>query len=105
MVERSARAPAVSVNAPSVQSSSTKTPRSLLVPPALRRAVTAPVTPLRAVSNNSPLDRSEEHTSELQSLMRILYAVFCLKKITRNRRELHYITFITIYTDIHRGNV
>src|SRR3546814_5242583 len=25
-------------------------------------------------------DRSEEHTSELQSLMRILYAVFCLKK-------------------------
>src|SRR3546814_1776468 len=29
------------------------------------------------VSNNS---RSEEHTSELQSLMRISYAVFCLKK-------------------------
>src|SRR3546814_10076627 len=27
-----------------------------------------------------PLDRSEEHTSELQSLMRISYAVFCLKK-------------------------
>src|SRR3546814_4145661 len=26
-------------------------------------------------------DRSEEHTSELQSLMRISYAVFCLKKI------------------------
>src|SRR3546814_3065073 len=35
-----------------------------------------------------PLWRSEEHTSELQSLMRISYAVFCLKKkkdkITRN---------------------
>src|SRR3546814_9117532 len=29
--------------------------------------------------------RSEEHTSELQSLMRISYAVFCLKK----RNELH----------------
>src|SRR3546814_4436243 len=30
-------------------------------------------------------DRSEEHTSELQSLMRISYAVFCLKKkITKN---------------------
>src|SRR3546814_1355181 len=29
--------------------------------------------------------RSEEHTSELQSLMRISYAVFCLKK--KNRRE------------------
>src|SRR3546814_1308475 len=27
-----------------------------------------------------PRDRSEEHTSELQSLMRISYAVFCLKK-------------------------
>src|SRR3546814_8514021 len=31
--------------------------------------------------------RSEEHTSELQSLMRISYAVFCLKKKTT--RELH----------------
>src|SRR3546814_6455628 len=29
--------------------------------------------------------RSEEHTSELQSLMRISYAVFCLKKKTTNR--------------------
>src|SRR3546814_7766364 len=28
----------------------------------------------------STSDRSEEHTSELQSLMRISYAVFCLKK-------------------------
>src|SRR3546814_3862798 len=28
--------------------------------------------------------RSEEHTSELQSLMRISYAVFCLKKTTKN---------------------
>src|SRR3546814_7358622 len=34
------------------------------------------------------LARSEEHTSELQSLMRISYAVFCLKKKqTCNRRE------------------
>src|SRR3546814_4625907 len=30
-----------------------------------------------------PFLRSEEHTSELQSLMRISYAVFCLKKKTR----------------------
>src|SRR3546814_7275113 len=29
------------------------------------------------------LDRSEEHTSELQSLMRISYAVFCLKKTNK----------------------
>src|SRR3546814_6101024 len=33
---------------------------------------------------NGILDRSEEHTSELQSLMRISYAVFCLKKKTKN---------------------
>src|SRR3546814_6218493 len=31
-----------------------------------------------------PVLRSEEHTSELQSLMRISYAVFCLKKKTNN---------------------
>src|SRR3546814_8676759 len=29
---------------------------------------------------DAPADRSEEHTSELQSLMRISYAVFCLKQ-------------------------
>src|SRR3546814_3084651 len=33
--------------------------------------------------------RSEEHTSELQSLMRISYAVFCLKKKTKNIKPLH----------------
>src|SRR3546814_6190615 len=33
--------------------------------------------------------RSEEHTSELQSLMRISYAVFCLKKKT-NQQQLTY---------------
>src|SRR3546814_3162612 len=32
-----------------------------------------------------PAYRSEEHTSELQSLMRISYAVFCLKK--KNKKE------------------
>src|SRR3546814_2919627 len=31
------------------------------------------------------VDRSEEHTSELQSLMRISYAVFCLKKKKKSR--------------------
>src|SRR3546814_7686878 len=31
--------------------------------------------------------RSEEHTSELQSLMRISYAVFCLKKKKKNRNN------------------
>src|SRR3546814_8681601 len=33
--------------------------------------------------------RSEEHTSELQSLMRISYAVFCLKKKKKNTIKSH----------------
>src|SRR3546814_1122162 len=33
-------------------------------------------------------ERSEEHTSELQSLMRISYAVFCLKKKKKNIRTM-----------------
>src|SRR3546814_4427402 len=33
--------------------------------------------------------RSEEHTSELQSLMRISYAVFCLKKKRQKQAETH----------------
>src|SRR3546814_8674623 len=33
------------------------------------------------------LNRSEEHTSELQSLMRISYAVFCLKKKKTNKNK------------------
>src|SRR3546814_5152399 len=33
------------------------------------------------------ITRSEEHTSELQSLMRISYAVFCLKKKNNNRNK------------------
>src|SRR3546814_4789048 len=35
------------------------------------------------------LDRSEEHTSELQSLMRISYAVFCLKK-KKHKLKIYY---------------
>src|SRR3546814_5963418 len=37
-----------------------------------------------AVTDFRPSLRSEEHTSELQSLMRISYAVFCLKKQKKN---------------------
>src|SRR3546814_5866014 len=46
-------------------------------------AMLGPVTP----------NRSEEHTSELQSLMRISYAVFCLKK-----KYLKYINMQPLYT-------
>src|SRR3546814_3180078 len=35
-------------------------------------------------------ERSEEHTSELQSLMRISYAVFCLKKKKNERQQQQY---------------
>src|SRR3546814_8249140 len=50
--------------------------------------------PDRAVGPQGGALRSEEHTSELQSLMRISYAVFCLKKKTnhptRKRTAPHY---------------
>src|SRR3546814_8224801 len=36
---------------------------------------------------NLKMGRSEEHTSELQSLMRISYAVFCLKKKKRKKQQ------------------
>src|SRR3546814_8335820 len=39
---------------------------------------------LATVRLSLPARRSEEHTSELQSLMRISYAVFCLKKTKHN---------------------
>src|SRR3546814_4402578 len=44
------------------------------------------------MNDTSPIGRSEEHTSELQSLMRISYAVFCLKKKkkTKNDRILRH---------------
>src|SRR3546814_10241929 len=41
------------------------------------------ILPVPAASAIAEPDRSEEHTSELQSLMRISYAVFCLKKKKR----------------------
>src|SRR3546814_7718179 len=55
--------------------------------------------------------RSEEHTSELQSLMRISYAVFCLKKkthdndislqITTYKQSLYTLDFNITYTTLH----
>src|SRR3546814_1033505 len=39
---------------------------------------------LAKMSPTTRVDRSEEHTSELQSLMRISYAVLCLKKTTHD---------------------
>src|SRR3546814_6234039 len=42
-------------------------------------SATAPMQASHALGNSNETGRSEEHTSELQSLMRISYAVFCLK--------------------------
>src|SRR3546814_3674258 len=42
------------------------------------------------IAEAEKLLRSEEHTSELQSLMRITYDVFCLKKKTNNSKEQHH---------------
>src|SRR3546814_5688897 len=50
-------------------------------PVARRRNVWTDVEEMRATG------RSEEHTSELQSLMRISYAVFCLKKKKHNQNQ------------------
>src|SRR3546814_4948120 len=45
--------------------------------------------------------RSEEHTSELQSLMRISYAVFCLKKKKKTKKKLTYTKHT--YKHIHKN--
>src|SRR3546814_5354035 len=51
--------------------------------------------------------RSEEHTSELQSLMRISYAVFCLKKkyklltLTTTSESTTYTIYLLIFHFIH----
>src|SRR3546814_9738909 len=44
-----------------------------------------------ALAAAGAVHRSEEHTSELQSLMRISYAVFCLKKKNEKRTHKNYI--------------
>src|SRR3546814_9443916 len=41
----------------------------------------------RTANSASAVNRSEEHTSELQSLMRISYAVFCLKKKNKDTKK------------------
>src|SRR3546814_1451571 len=45
--------------------------------------------------------RSEEHTSELQSLMRISYAVFCLKKTTINTTFQHTSSKVIVLQSTH----
>src|SRR3546814_4437018 len=57
-----------------------------------RNPASEPVgSPSPADSPQSSSSRSEEHTSELQSLMRISYAVFCLKKKKLCANSLYYV--------------
>src|SRR3546814_3265362 len=61
-----------------------------------RRFWIAPRSPRLAATVSIALSRSEEHTSELQSLMRISYAVFCLKnKKTQKNIQTHTLSFNT----------
>src|SRR3546814_6581327 len=64
-------------------SSASSTPLATRRPPITIAAVTGIQISNWSHSGGSMLSRSEEHTSELQSLMRISYAVFCLKKKNR----------------------
>src|SRR3546814_10686931 len=69
-------------SAPTSASSYTQSARinSQSPAPAASGASTRPIPARASERRNLSDERSEEHTSELQSLMRISYAVFCLKK-------------------------
>src|SRR3546814_7751005 len=58
---------------------------SPLLPMAMRTLRRKRSRPVRLMGE--PAKRSEEHTSELQSLMRISYAGFCLKKKNKNNKK------------------
>src|SRR3546814_6743405 len=60
----------------------------------IHRLGVAPLTSMFwfAEYNRGRMVRSEEHTSELQSLMRISYAVFCLKKKKKHKNKEHTTT-------------
>src|SRR3546814_10731011 len=63
------------------------TPASSTCGGACRRPCPSTTRLTEAAPLKASLRRSEEHTSELQSLMRISYAVFCLKKKTQNYKQ------------------
>src|SRR3546814_6123434 len=52
-----------------------------------------------------PHQRSEEHTSELQSLMRISYAVFCLKKKKQLNKVIYDNKLSTMLTNNNRSQL
>src|SRR3546814_7371938 len=70
-------------------------------PSRLNESCSRVTVPSKKIPSKPPLvlsiTRSEEHTSELQSLMRISYAVFCLKKKIKKQNS-------TQNSDIHKHN-
>src|SRR3546814_3143125 len=68
--------------------SSSSRPKGLLI---FERGRVESLSTITCESTRNPLARSEEHTSELQSLMRISYAVFCLKKKTLKKKHTLYL--------------
>src|SRR3546814_9774003 len=101
---RSARGTRLALLPPSFLSSSPATVRSartdavkeasagLVRPAAQRGHGPARLDGTRARATVAVKVRSEEHTSELQSLMRLSYAVFCLKKKNTAKRKAHHTT-------------
>src|SRR3546814_4555548 len=82
---------------------------ALCVPPTTAQTIGRLETGTRTVSVNwlnriaralGVASRSEEHTSELQSLMRISYAVFCLKKKIFTNNTLYSHTFTLIQSHL-----
>src|SRR3546814_4401186 len=60
---------------------------------------------VREEPEKAAVNRSEEHTSELQSLMRISYAVLCMKKKSRHRRRQQPVTTEEFSTKTRRQNI
>src|SRR3546814_1229015 len=63
-------------------------------------AMTKNLNALKITHPSARFRRSEEHTSELQSLMRISYAVFCLKKKINNKYEPPYLVQYLLHTSL-----
>src|SRR3546814_3420076 len=87
----------VSASISMVMMSSGRVPGSMA-----RRSATAPmkymvISPRASMAPSMFWNRSEEHTSELQSLMRNSYAVFCLKK----KKKQNYTKHASSNTEIH----
>src|SRR3546814_8991669 len=66
-------------------------PHSMLPTPCARSSLLKSLRGPSCILSTAAADRSEEHPSELQSLMRISYVVFCLKKTTNHVSSNYYV--------------